>query len=350
LREIILEAMGWHDYHLSEFVFAQEGIIISGDSEDDDWMISHAEEHLDESETYINEYLHEGQKFEFIYDFGDYWQHRIVVEKVVQNYEEDFPCVIKYKGNCPPEDVGGIWGYEDFLQVMENADDPEHDEMKEWAEEQGYRDYNTESTNNLLSYITVDQKISKKRRKIVEKKLSERGRQAEIINLESKVYQRQQHKSTKVITEQDIYQYVVQSATNAVELLLKYSVKHTDSKSMLESLDVRELLLVAETYEVTDTDNLGKEELVNRLYDEILKGEGLLTVINYLSDFKPEFMLEFSLFMHSAKEMLIPPQFPKEIVLLLASYCLVSFYYKGSKIYGLATKEAKEMYLRLMNK
>jgi hypothetical protein len=373
LREIILAAMGWQDTHLSEFNLTSEGIHISDDSADDEWLESNMEEHLRERDTLINAYLYEGQKFEFVYDFGDDWQHQIVVEKVVDDYENEFPRVIKYKGNCPPEDVGGLWGYADFLEVMGNAEDPEHEDVKEWAKDQDYGDYNPVVSNGLMCTIKVDQKERERRKQKMEKELSERNNQTKILDFESMVRQRKQKESqdkrlkatthqdienggakaagnkVKVLTEEDVYQHVVNSATQAVELLLRYSVKRTDAKSILNDLAVRELQLVADTYELTDITNLNKEALVNRIYAEILKGDGLVTVLDYLSNYQTKFLIEFSIIMHSEAEVRISSQFPKEVILLLASYCLVSFFYKGGKIYGFATKEAKEMFSRMQS-
>jgi len=42
------------------------------------------------------------------------------------------PLCIKARGACPPEDVGGIWGYYRFLEALGDSADPEHEELKEW--------------------------------------------------------------------------------------------------------------------------------------------------------------------------------------------------------------------------
>ena len=67
--------------------------------------------------------------FVYEYDFGDSWQHKITLEKVLPfNTETQLPLCIKAKGACPPEDVGGIWGYYAFLEALSDPDHPEHDE------------------------------------------------------------------------------------------------------------------------------------------------------------------------------------------------------------------------------
>ena len=72
-------------------------------------------------------------EFEYIYDYGDSWQHEVEVEHVES--AEDSELVPRYLGGespCPPEDCGGIWGYENLCQVMQNPKHPEYESMKEW--------------------------------------------------------------------------------------------------------------------------------------------------------------------------------------------------------------------------
>jgi hypothetical protein len=69
------------------------------------------------------------------YDFGDGWEHGVVLEKVdVPQAGKKYPFVLKGKRACPPEDVGGVWGYYHFLEVMGNPDHLEHEDMAEWCE------------------------------------------------------------------------------------------------------------------------------------------------------------------------------------------------------------------------
>jgi len=69
---------------------------------------------------------------EYVYDFGDYWQHRIKVEKVLSPSELKLPVCIAGANAAPPDDCGGVPGYEDFVQAMANPKHPEHAQMKEW--------------------------------------------------------------------------------------------------------------------------------------------------------------------------------------------------------------------------
>ena len=70
-------------------------------------------------------------KFAYEDDFGDGWDHEITVEKVlVPEAGGRYPQCVAGRRACPPEDVGGTWGYESFLEAIR---DPEHDSMLEWA-------------------------------------------------------------------------------------------------------------------------------------------------------------------------------------------------------------------------
>ncbi len=76
----------------------------------------------------------EGAKFAYIYDFGDYWYHKILVEKILPlELDKQYPICLKGKRACPPEDCGGIWGYYSFLKAIQDTNNPEHDHMLEWV-------------------------------------------------------------------------------------------------------------------------------------------------------------------------------------------------------------------------
>ena len=75
----------------------------------------------------------EKDKFTYEYDFGDGWEHIILLEKILPPEDgATYPRCIKGKRACPPEDCGGIWGYAHLLEVIADPEDPEHDEMLEW--------------------------------------------------------------------------------------------------------------------------------------------------------------------------------------------------------------------------
>ena len=82
--------------------------------------------------TRLSEFIkEEKQKFSYLYDLGDNWEHTVELEKILP---KDIACPICITGKraCPPEDCGGVWGYEKFLEIIEGPNHPEHEERFEW--------------------------------------------------------------------------------------------------------------------------------------------------------------------------------------------------------------------------
>lgn len=73
------------------------------------------------------------QNFAYEYDFGDGWEHRISVEKMeLAQSGIRYPTCLTGRRNCPPEDVGGPWGYQDFLAALSDPQHSEHQTLVEW--------------------------------------------------------------------------------------------------------------------------------------------------------------------------------------------------------------------------
>jgi hypothetical protein len=68
--------------------------------------------------------------FRYTYDFGDGWDHKVTVEKVLPaDSANTGPACNDGRRACPPEDCGGTWGYRELLEVLA---DPRHPERQEW--------------------------------------------------------------------------------------------------------------------------------------------------------------------------------------------------------------------------
>jgi hypothetical protein len=153
LSMILNEAMGWSGYHMFEFEFYHLEIRIA--EEADAFETTYGPyDYIEASNTYIREYLEQNDWFTYSYDLGDQWQHRVTIEKILTDYEYDYPQVIKYKGDCPMEDCGGIQGYYECLEVIKDKNHPEYSEKKEWMRLQGYpQEYDLEEVNRELKEI-----------------------------------------------------------------------------------------------------------------------------------------------------------------------------------------------------
>jgi hypothetical protein len=89
----------------------------------------------DEKEYKLSQLLKkEKDSLVYEYDFGDSWEHKIVLEKMLPyDGSVKVPTCIKGKRACPPEDCGGIWGFQNFLEAIQDPSHPEHEEMLEWV-------------------------------------------------------------------------------------------------------------------------------------------------------------------------------------------------------------------------
>jgi len=128
-HHIIQIAMGWFNYHL--FQFTAGDYCISDPS-----MIDYKKV-LDSKEVKLNDiFTEEGEKINYEYDFGDGWMHSISLEKILPiKLNTTYPFCIRGKRSCPPEDCGGIWGYQHLVEVMSNKKHKEYKSMKAWLGE-----------------------------------------------------------------------------------------------------------------------------------------------------------------------------------------------------------------------
>ncbi len=131
LHHIIQAAFGWTDAHLHEFRVEGDTYSMLDNEHVLESSYDSDEEMFDDRKGKLNRLLYTGQRFTYQYDFGDSWQHEIHVEKIEQRPEPmGSACIIDGKRACPPEDVGGIGGYDDFLTTL--RDEPKSQEAKDY--------------------------------------------------------------------------------------------------------------------------------------------------------------------------------------------------------------------------
>jgi hypothetical protein len=126
--------MGWTNSHLHHFEIGKQLYgdpnLMAGNFEDMDYR--------DSTQSKLSDILPRASKsFRFLYeyDFGDSWQHEILFEgRVEAKPGQEYPICHSGHRACPPEDVGGIWGYADFLEAISDPDHDQHQEMKEWVD------------------------------------------------------------------------------------------------------------------------------------------------------------------------------------------------------------------------
>jgi hypothetical protein len=123
---ILQAAMGWTNTHLHQFTI--DGVEYSDprlevDGTEDEFAVTLAEVAPAER-----------LRFNLLYDFGDGWEHEVVVEKILPREPgQRLPCCLAGERARPPEDCGGPWGYQDFLEAIGDPKHEEHDAVLEWV-------------------------------------------------------------------------------------------------------------------------------------------------------------------------------------------------------------------------
>jgi len=133
LHEHIQTAMGWTNSHLHQFDIKDKRY---GDSDllDDGFEDF---ECVDSTVTMVSDILPKTGKrfaFKYEYDFGDAWCHEVLYEgSPPLEKGKKYPLCLEGERACPPEDVGGVWGYAEYLAALANPKHECHDEYMEWS-------------------------------------------------------------------------------------------------------------------------------------------------------------------------------------------------------------------------
>lgn len=171
LHKVLQAAFGWQDYHLHEFFiygnerqdvsfinhpsYSKDGykaiVNLVSDEEAFDYPNESSIEMIFEKGIKLSEYIPQYKRLMYVYDFGDNWQHYIEVQKVIDNYDKNYAVCIDGEENAPPEDVGGEYGYDEFLEIISDKNNPEYENMMAWGENQGYKEFDIEEVNKKIS-------------------------------------------------------------------------------------------------------------------------------------------------------------------------------------------------------
>jgi hypothetical protein len=124
LHEMIVAAFGWQDCHMHAFA-----------SGPDEFGLPDPElGFTDERHVSLGQLISGiSDRLRYTYDFGDDWQHEIVVEDLLDaDPEIHYPVLAAAKGACPPEDCGGPWGYAELKEILADPSHEQHHEMLDW--------------------------------------------------------------------------------------------------------------------------------------------------------------------------------------------------------------------------
>jgi hypothetical protein len=151
LHDVLQIVMGWTNSHLHQF-------------ETPDGYFAHPSFELEETQSStkvtLASVLH-GPKshIRYEYDMGDSWDHQILLEKVVELETPVLALCLDGKRACPPEDCGGIWGYENLLEILKDPKHPEYKDMSEWIDgEFDSEAFDVEDVNEQLAMLAPPRK------------------------------------------------------------------------------------------------------------------------------------------------------------------------------------------------
>ena len=103
-----------------------------------------------DTETRLLDYLQKGDTFQYLYDFGDSWEIACNVTRYIPDYQGEMPVCTFLDGKAPPEDVGGVPGYLDFLDAIADPSHPDYQDLMDWVDQTWFYDLSKESINMKL--------------------------------------------------------------------------------------------------------------------------------------------------------------------------------------------------------
>ena len=135
LHVALQDSMGWLDYHLHAFriLDPKTGKVVEVGIPNDD-LFDDEQPCLPGWEYAISDYFKApGDSVDYEYDFGDSWEHEVVLEEIVERVPKSkYPKCIDGARACPPEDCGGMWGYQELLEIIRDPSHEEHESTLEW--------------------------------------------------------------------------------------------------------------------------------------------------------------------------------------------------------------------------
>ena len=143
LHRTLQRVMGWTDSHLHQFIFRRLSL--------SDLRSRVGSKVADENRTKLRELIETaGAKLLYEYDFGDGWQHELLLEEVLLGDETFQQTCVAGKRCCPPEDCGGPQGFAELLQALQDANHPSHDEAGEWVGDFVPESFSADEANRRL--------------------------------------------------------------------------------------------------------------------------------------------------------------------------------------------------------
>lgn len=267
LSIVLNEAMGWCGYHLSSFEFFHQKIRIEEEIEEYDAWGWDEYDLLEAGETLIDEFLDDEKWFTYIYDFGDYWKHRVTIEKVLTDYEKNYAQIIKYKEDTPYEDCGGIYGYYELLEILDEPKHPEYEQMKEWTENHFTEKFDLERVNGRLKELYLSDKVSDPM-------------------TQNEIYEEILTKSCpfkRIQVEEDL-PFTDEKLSDWEEAKIYADMKKMTFRDILKEYSRNELVEIAKNLHLSGYSKLKKEKLLDRMCVDLLDRNVMRKAFRFLSE------------------------------------------------------------------
>jgi hypothetical protein len=149
LHDVLQTAMGWDDGHMHEFSIGQRRI---GRHNPEDRLMGMPPVENERTVRLSGILGRVGSKAIYTYDFGDSWEHSIVLEKRLP-VEQNIPYPVCTDGQlaCPPEDCGGIPGFYDLVEALNDPNHERHEEMLDWIGDFDPQAFSVDKVNRVLT-------------------------------------------------------------------------------------------------------------------------------------------------------------------------------------------------------
>ncbi|MCZ2152050.1 MAG: plasmid pRiA4b ORF-3 family protein [Bryobacterales bacterium] len=159
LHKVFQRLFNWKDYHLHSFTF---GKLVYELPDPEDHHFGRTPR--DETGVVLNKVVGGvGTEFLYTYDFGDCWDHIVLVEGLLMPEEgAEYPRCVAGARNGPPEDAGGPFGYANYLQALANRRHPEHKEKLEWRGPFDPEEFSLHAINRALAQLQRKRRRSPK--------------------------------------------------------------------------------------------------------------------------------------------------------------------------------------------
>ncbi|HZK53293.1 MAG TPA: plasmid pRiA4b ORF-3 family protein [Desulfosporosinus sp.] len=145
------QSSSYEDYHLYKFDLSEENIRVTNDEEASLNNLSIVVKKP--KGLKIDHYLEKYGVINYTYDFGDNWELDIKLEGIVDDYYFGYPTLLEGAETAPPEDIGGLPSYYEFLEIYHDDKHPNYEEIKAWSKEQGFQEYDPDHINAMLKFI-----------------------------------------------------------------------------------------------------------------------------------------------------------------------------------------------------